>query len=694
MGSEGEGRSASTWQNGRAWSQILTRKGTHGSSTPRQDKQTGRSPEDTTRTDDRAPEGGRTPQAAEGQHGSERPVSADVRGARGTGSGGQVTAGIAAEPSQLRGTATPAKRHEITNPATNTGAREDAQARNDLAVDPELKAPNSWPTRSASCSHPPLTGVIASPTRPGADDTETRRPSTDRWPSELTKAATTDARDDDEEETEVGDSSDDLSGVPPSELELMISAKFAERDDANIPIVNTPTASSPIVTAAERIASRQPKQCADRPSRRLVDIMTPSAYRRLKKWLRDAESSAADTVVISQTLKEEFVGRLYRVMPGEEVFEVDRRGCTFSGSFRAQRLRSMLDAHPSFPDRGLLSLVDGGVFFDEPREAMNVTVLAPMHRSGKREQASIEKKFLDEQEKGWAVAHQNLPPYIPCSIEPFGAVSRRNKLRRTTDKSWPRQSPAAVNAWIDVEDYAKWPRIQLPSLRVAREAARAMLQLQERLQRRNEGCRTPIFGVTSDFRAYYNQFGMRTDARARALHFMPPSTVWEARVMQFGGRIGPQVAQRVSNAIIFEWRDRFAKEATRHAGDAKWFPAPDQTLQRHYASVYIDDFLGFFFGAERAARAANLWNQVAKEFGIPIATEKDAIGRQVKGLGAIFDFDKGTLEVDPAVVQTLTSQIRGVLEQARPIAVRTVSQVISRATYVLTAMEEFTGCEL
>ena len=383
-----------------------------------------------------------------------------------------------------------------------------------------------------------------------------------------------------------------------------------------------------------------------------------------------------------------------------------------------------------WPDQELLGFLIDGVDFraDLPLQI----VLGPQLVSLSKAYPNAQKEIIRLHGLGYQDLH-NCLPFLPIRDVPQGSTPRKHEIgrdRRTSDGGYPRKAACdktglcavSLNDAIGLHsaihtpagDQPKWkapevkPRIEDKAWDDSILLNAALLVFKE-----------PLNGFTDDFADYFNQiplapayywtscfswwFGDSFLGDQSLQGFLstptPPLTYVAEKRLGFGGSLSSNVAQRVSEAVVADFRQQMDIEETKLfalvldpvSGLCTPYNVPDSTTfvdgwtdacrwiherrmlsietgkpqERLYSvHIYTDDPVFSVVGNERLLRAMRIWNKVTKDWGFRTAiARKRQVGPCICWLGFNFYLPMGIVAVAPdkiaRAVQLLNSILAG-----------------------------------
>ena len=333
-----------------------------------------------------------------------------------------------------------------------------------------------------------------------------------------------------------------------------------------------------------------------------------------------------------------------------------------------------------------------------------VTLLSVNHRGAIKYWQALEKSFAEESdpEVGWLLGPLDFIPCFPCRLEPCNGVDQGNKVRVTTDKSWPKPGMSelmSVNDGIDLE------QLGVVKFGTVLDFAKAMAIV------------NTLDGDADDERPELRAFAWKVDLTAayRQLH-VHPSCVWNRAKAwlgkcyidvraQFGDAGQVKAFQDITDLIVTVARsatrgDAAARSACgfmrpedwadidyRRDGFARWAARrseaglSDDQLVPAFVMGYIDDFLGTASTQRTSTAQCRLVRGICKKLGLPLKEEKTMWpARQIDALGADLNLDTEVIRLAQAKV-TKYAALVAAHSTHRSISLRALRELVSKLVY-------------
>ena len=508
--------------------------------------------------------------------------------------------------------------------------------------------------------------------------------------------------------------------------------------------------------ATERLPRPQQKIYTSYRPMSYFDILTPNAIQEILEWLTIEHSNMAaldhfgpDVRRIPYALSKLGFGQAVEphdvLVVGQDQFLPLARDIVWDCRGFSQGLPAVpldFDAPVSsdlsnpyiqrvlefWPDQELLGFLLDGVDFraDLPLQI----VLGPQLVSLSKAYPNAQKEIIRLHGLGYHDLH-NCLPFLPIRDVPQGSTPRKHEVgrdRRTSDGGFPRK-PACDNAGICAVslnnaiglhsvhstpdgDQPKWKAPEVKP-RIEDKAWDDSILLNAALMVFKE----PLNGFTDDFADYFNQiplapayywtacfswwFGDSFLEDQSLKGFLstpsPPLTYIAEKRLGFGGSLSSNVAQRLSEAVLSDFRSQMDLEEDRLfalildpvSGLCTPYNVPDGAslvdgwtdacrwiherrllsvetgrpqVRLYSAHIYTDDPVFSVVGNDRLLRSMRLWNKVTSDWGFRTAiARKRQVGPCICWLGFNFYLPMGIVAVAPEKIARAVDLLNSIL---------------------------------
>ena len=291
-----------------------------------------------------------------------------------------------------------------------------------------------------------------------------------------------------------------------------------------------------------------------------------------------------------------------------------------------------------------------------------VTVISPNHAGTLEHWCEVNAAFEAEvaEDVGWLLGPLSFLPVFPCRVEPCGAVQQGDKVRITTDKSWPRNAGvSSVNGGIDMHELGTTEFCSVADFTKAVAIIRTIW---------DDG---HVFGEADD---KPHSWKVDLTAAYRQLH-IHPSDIWKRAKSwcgkcyldvrgQFGDASQVKSFQDITDMIVtlvaratagdpsvrsmctFMTDEQWAALDERPPLVRAWMERREEAglsgadLVPCFLQGYLDDYLGCAWSAAMADAQCDLTVGILSAIGFPLKPSKTVRpARRMEALGADIDLE-------------------------------------------------------